>query len=84
MGESGIFTNVIVSAWSEHSKEKMSSSTKSSNFSGNNGSKEISSRKFGHKESQATARKVLNLAGNASYAIPPKSPPHMDDMHLHV
>ncbi|KAL3534463.1 hypothetical protein ACH5RR_002924 [Cinchona calisaya] len=80
--ESGIFTNVIVSAWSGQSKEKISSSIESNKFPRISGSKEISSRKFGYKESQATARKVLNFAENAASAIPPQSPPHMDDMRL--
>ncbi|XP_071909321.1 glycosyltransferase-like At2g41451 isoform X1 [Coffea arabica] len=82
--ESGIFTNVVVSAWSEDTKEKSLSSTKSNNSSGNIGTKGISSRRFGYKESQTTIRKVLNFAGNGSYAIPPQSPPNMDDMHLHT
>lgn len=82
--ESGVFTDVIVSAWSENVKEKSLSSTKNNYSSGNIGSKGISSRKFGYDESEATLRKVLNFAGNGSYAIPPKSPPHIDDVRLHM
>lgn len=45
----------------------------------------ISSRRVGHnRESQATARRFLQIADDVSFpsAIPPLSPPGLEDIHL--
>ncbi|PKI31604.1 hypothetical protein CRG98_047986, partial [Punica granatum] len=79
--ESGVFSSVIASAQTTLSKEKFLESVKPSNSSTMADSGEIHSRKIGKKkESQATARRILNYMNNSSHpsAIPPLSPP---DLH---
>ncbi|KAF8395760.1 hypothetical protein HHK36_019711 [Tetracentron sinense] len=83
--ESGVFSSVIASAQTALSKDKFLSSVESTNSSVTIGSKALSSRKIGGgRESQATARKVLETMDTASHAaaIPPLSPPGMDDLHM--
>ncbi|KAJ4969605.1 hypothetical protein NE237_002704 [Protea cynaroides] len=83
--ESGAFSAVIASAQTTLSKEKFLSSVESSNSTRSTGPKVISSRKFGSKvESQAMARKVLEIADTDSHreAVPPLSPPGMDDLDM--
>ncbi|KAK9291022.1 hypothetical protein L1049_009205 [Liquidambar formosana] len=80
--QSGVFSSVIVSAQATLSKEKFLSSVESSNSSKETRSEAISSRKIGNSgESQAIARKALEFTETASHAlaIPPLSPPSMDD-----
>ncbi|XP_042514535.1 glycosyltransferase-like At2g41451 [Macadamia integrifolia] len=79
--ESGVFRSVIASAQTTISKETFLSSVESSNSTRGTGSNLMSSRKFGRSgESQATARKVLDVADTDSHmeAVPPLSPPGMD------
>ncbi|XP_043723439.1 glycosyltransferase-like At2g41451 [Telopea speciosissima] len=83
--ESGVFSSVIASAQTTISKEKFLSSVESSNSTRGSGSKLMSSRKFGSSgESQATARKVLEITDTDSHmeAVPPLSPPGMDDIGM--
>ncbi|KAA8518080.1 hypothetical protein F0562_015554 [Nyssa sinensis] len=83
--ESGIFSSVIASVQTALSKDKFLSSTESSNTSRAIDSGGIYSRKIGKsKESQATARKVLEIAETDSFAIPPLSPPGLDDIHFEI
>lgn len=82
--ESGVFSSVIASA-PTMSKDKFLSSMGSTNSSRAVASQSLPSRKFGRsKESQATARKTLEIADTVSHiaAIPPLSPPGMDDEQL--
>ncbi|XP_010264117.1 PREDICTED: glycosyltransferase-like At2g41451 [Nelumbo nucifera] len=81
--ESGIFSSVIASAQTTLSKDKFLSSIESSNSSRVMESVAISSRKIsGGRESQATGRKVLETIDTAhTAAVPPLSPPEMDDFH---
>ncbi|RVW75189.1 Glycosyltransferase-like KOBITO 1 [Vitis vinifera] len=83
--ESGVFSSVIASAPTTLSKDKFLSTIGSTNSSRAVASESLPSRKFGRsKESQATARKALEIADAASHkaAVPPLSPPGMDDEHL--
>ncbi|KAJ4978880.1 hypothetical protein NE237_009660 [Protea cynaroides] len=83
--ESGVFSSVIASAKTTISKEMFLSSVESSNSTRGTGSKVMSLRKFGSSgESQATARNVLEITGTDSHpeAVPPWSPPGMDDIDL--
>ncbi|KAJ9685508.1 hypothetical protein PVL29_017521 [Vitis rotundifolia] len=83
--ESGVFSSVIASAPTTLSKDKFLSTIGSTNSSRAVASESLPSRKFGRsKESQATARKALEIADAASHkaAVPPLSPPGMDDKHL--
>ncbi|PSS33539.1 Glycosyltransferase-like KOBITO [Actinidia chinensis var. chinensis] len=81
--EFGIFSSAIAAAQTTLSKDKFLLSIESSNTSRAIESMGISSRKIGNiRESQATARKVLETAENDSHAIPPLSPPSMDNVHL--
>ncbi|KAF9595091.1 hypothetical protein IFM89_036980 [Coptis chinensis] len=84
--ESGVFSSVIMSAQTTLSKEKFLSSVESSNSSRTDKSNVLSMRKFGRSEdSQATARKALEIA-DASHviAVPPLSPPGMDELQVEV
>lgn len=75
--ESGVFSSVIASAQTTLSKETFLESIKTDNSSKSD-SGEISSRKIGNnKESQATARRILDYMNDAAHlpAIPPLSPP---------
>ncbi|KAF9597628.1 hypothetical protein IFM89_020107 [Coptis chinensis] len=83
--ESGMFSSVIVSAQMTLAK-KFLSSVESSNSGRTDESNVLSMRKFGRSEdSQATARKVLEIA-DASHviAVPPLSPPGMDELQVEV
>ncbi|THG14776.1 hypothetical protein TEA_027321 [Camellia sinensis var. sinensis] len=85
--ESGVLSSVITAAQETLSKDKFLSSVESSNTSrAAIDSRGISSRKIGiDRESQATARRVLEIAEtNVSHAMPPLSPPQMDDIHTHL
>ncbi|KAH9679693.1 hypothetical protein KPL71_026232 [Citrus sinensis] len=81
--ESGIYTSVIPSASTTHSKDKFLSPVESSNTTGESKSGVNSSRKIGGvSQSQATARRVLEFIDDANYtsAIPPESSPGPDDL----
>ncbi|XP_059458690.1 glycosyltransferase-like KOBITO 1 [Corylus avellana] len=83
--ESGVFSSVIASAPTTLSKEKFLSSIVSSNSSRAVASESLPSRKIGGRKGyQATLRKILDIESAASYeaAVPPLSPPGMDDDHL--
>ncbi|KAF7144755.1 hypothetical protein RHSIM_Rhsim04G0108000 [Rhododendron simsii] len=83
--ESGVFTSVVAAAHTNLSKDEFLSSIESSNTSRGIESRGISSRKIGNsRESQATARKVLETALTDSYAVPPLSPPSMKDIRLDI
>uniref|UniRef100_A0A5B7BEW0 Glycosyltransferase family 92 protein n=1 Tax=Davidia involucrata TaxID=16924 RepID=A0A5B7BEW0_DAVIN len=80
--ESGVFSSVIASGSTALSKDKFLASIESSNSSRAVASKSHPSRKIGKsRESQATARKALEIAAIATHeaAVPPLSPPGMDD-----
>ena len=67
------------------SKDNFLKSIESSNSSREIASGVISSRKIGNSgESQATARKVLEITEDDSHplAIPPLSPPGLHDFHI--
>ncbi|TYI98617.1 hypothetical protein E1A91_D01G227500v1 [Gossypium mustelinum] len=76
--ESGVFGSVLQSAQTL-SKDKFLSSVESSNFSSVD-------KQIGVKESQATARRILDINDNFSggSAIPPLSPPVPDDFHIGI
>ncbi|OVA12795.1 hypothetical protein BVC80_1023g5 [Macleaya cordata] len=82
--ESGVFRSVIESA-QKLSKDKFLSSIESRNSSRATSSETLSTRKIGNREeSKATVRKVLEVehTGYHAAAIPPLSPPGMDNVHL--
>jgi hypothetical protein len=83
--ESGVFSSVIASAPTTLSKENFLSSIVSSNSSRAVASESLPSRKIGGRKGyQATLRKILDIESAASYeaAVPPLSPPGMDDDRL--
>ncbi|KAL1813510.1 hypothetical protein ACET3Z_023575 [Daucus carota] len=81
--ESGIFTSVIESAQENPLKDTLLSSVESLNASRVDKSKMVSSRKMGkHIETQANTRNILAISDTDLPAIPPLSPPSMEDMHL--
>ncbi|XVE95864.1 hypothetical protein REPUB_Repub02eG0171000 [Reevesia pubescens] len=75
--ESGVFNSVVQSAQTTLLKD---TSVESSNSSKVDKPGIISSRKIDVKESQATARRILEITDKFSYdsAIPPLSPPVLD------
>lgn len=80
--ESGVFTSVIASANSNLAKDKFLSSIGSTNSTSTNDMVTVS-RKIGKTtESQATVRKLLVFADVAIHeaAVPPLSPPGIDDV----
>ncbi|GMN55453.1 hypothetical protein TIFTF001_024576 [Ficus carica] len=81
--ESGVFSSVIAEAeQASLSKEKFLSSVESSNSSRTTtSSRAFSSRKIGITDSQGTARRVLEFTDDSTHpsAIPPLSPPELDD-----
>ncbi|XP_042060959.1 glycosyltransferase-like KOBITO 1 [Salvia splendens] len=79
--ESGIFGSIIASAQGSLSKENFLSSIESSNSSRASASRLLGSRKIGRdRVSQSAARKALHrdISSDES-AIPPLSPPLMDE-----
>ncbi|XVF56227.1 hypothetical protein PTKIN_Ptkin06aG0101800 [Pterospermum kingtungense] len=84
--ESGVFSSVVQSAQMTVSKDKFLSSVVSSNSSRVDKPGITSSRKIGVKESQATARRMLEITNEFSYdpAIPPLSPPVLDDLDIGI
>lgn len=77
--ESGVFSSVISSAQGTLSKDKFLASIDSSNSSSAVASQSHPSRKIGrNQESQATARKTLEMTTFHEAAVPPLSPPIMD------
>ncbi|XP_050283489.1 glycosyltransferase-like KOBITO 1 [Quercus robur] len=83
--ESGVFSSVIASAPTTISKDKFLSSIVSSNSSRAAASESLPSRRIGRsREHQATARRVLEIESAAFYevAVPPLSPPGMNDDRL--
>lgn len=80
--ESGTFTSVIESALTNLPKDTSLSSIENLNTSRADESKVFSSRKMGkHTEIQANGRKILAMDTDFA-AIPPLSPPSVDDIHL--
>ncbi|GKV41653.1 hypothetical protein SLEP1_g49153 [Rubroshorea leprosula] len=85
--ESGVFVDVIQSAHETMSKDTLLSSVESNNSSKVDNSKIVSSRKIGNiEESQATARRILEITDKVfnDSAIPPLSPPGMDDSQIEI
>ncbi|GLT95887.1 hypothetical protein SLE2022_135440 [Rubroshorea leprosula] len=85
--ESGVFVDVIQSAHETMSKDTSLASVESSNSSKVDNSKIVSSRKIGNiEESQATARRILEITDKVfnDSAIPPLSPPGMDDSQIEI
>lgn len=83
--ESGVFSSVIASASTTLSKEKFLATIDSSNSSRATASISHPSRKISRSsESMATARKTLDVevAEFQELAVPPLSPPAMDDNQL--
>lgn len=83
--ESGIFSSIIASAPATLSKDKFLSSISGSNSSRAVASESLPARRIGRsREYQATIRKVLDIESAAYYetAVPPLSPPGIDDDHL--
>ncbi|KAF6160163.1 hypothetical protein GIB67_016599 [Kingdonia uniflora] len=83
--QSGVFSSVILSAQTTLSKDKFLSSVESSNSSKAISTEVQFARKIGKsRESQATVRKVLENVGMSSHpqAIPPLSPPAMNQFHM--
>ncbi|KAK8980628.1 hypothetical protein V6N11_072943 [Hibiscus sabdariffa] len=83
--ESGVFNSVVQSAQTILSRDKLLSSVESSNSSSIiDKHRIISSGNIGVKESQATARRILEINDKFSgdSAIPPLSPPVPDDLTL--
>ncbi|CAA3002807.1 glycosyltransferase-like KOBITO 1 [Olea europaea subsp. europaea] len=77
--ESGVFSSVISSAQGTLSKDKFLASIDSSNSSSAVASQSHPSRKIGgNRESQATARKTLEMTTFHEAAVPPLSPPIID------
>lgn len=92
MKESGVFTSAVVSA-KTLTKEKILSSMESlqnknssvvpSLRAGVSQSLSGSSSRSGRDgESQATARRILEIASVHKKAIPPTSPPGLSDLHM--
>ncbi|KAI5342067.1 hypothetical protein L3X38_009942 [Prunus dulcis] len=85
--ESGVFSSVIASAPTALSKEKFLLTIDSGNSSRATASQSLPSRKIGRiGESKATIRKALEVdaAEFEEAAVPPLSPPGMDDNHISV
>ncbi|KAG2683558.1 hypothetical protein I3760_10G035900 [Carya illinoinensis] len=84
--ESGVFSSIVTSAMQKSlSKDNFLKSIESSNSSGTITTGVLSSRKMGNRgDSQATARKVLEIQEEVSHtlAIPPLSPPGLHDFHV--
>ena len=90
--ESGVFSSAISSAQTRskgsllssfEAKTKNNYSTVISN-SGGSGSQSISESshtRTGGREIQTSARKILEVADNSVKAIPPLSPPGLDELH---
>ncbi|GFP92430.1 glycosyltransferase-like kobito 1 [Phtheirospermum japonicum] len=84
--ESGVFASVITSAQGSISKDKFLASIESSNSTRAAESVSLTSRKMGrNSESRSTARKTLEADTHNDIlhelAVPPLSPPLMDDDH---
>ncbi|GMJ02342.1 KOBITO, ABA INSENSITIVE 8, ELONGATION DEFECTIVE 1 [Hibiscus trionum] len=82
--ESGVFNSVVQSAQTILSQDKLSSVESSNSSSIIDKHRVFSDRKIGIKESQATARRILEINDKFSGdpAIPPLSPPVPDDLSL--
>ncbi|XP_057976789.1 glycosyltransferase-like KOBITO 1 [Malania oleifera] len=82
--ESGVFSSIIASASTALSKDKFLMSIDINNSSSAAASKSLPSRKFSKSRvSEAIARRVLEISDIASdkAAVPPLSPPGMDEVH---
>ncbi|CAI9102891.1 OLC1v1001258C1 [Oldenlandia corymbosa var. corymbosa] len=80
--EAGVFGSVIASAQASLTKDNFLASIESSNSTKADSSLSLSSRKVGRsKEYQATARRIFDAATSSYHeaAVPPLSPPKMDD-----
>lgn len=80
--ESGVFRSVIESAPTTLSRDKFLASIESSNSTRSSASQSLPSRKMGRSEvSHATARRVLEITASVlqEVAVPPLSPPGIDD-----
>lgn len=74
---------MIESALTNLPKDTFLSSIENLNTSRADESKVFSSRKMGkHTENQANGRKILAISDTDFAAIPPLSPPSMDDINL--
>ncbi|EXB93957.1 hypothetical protein L484_015502 [Morus notabilis] len=87
--DSGVFSSVIAAAeQASLSKEKFLSSVESSNFSRTTTSdRAFSSRRVGKIDSKATtARRVLEFTDDSTHpsAIPPRSPPELEDSYIAI
>ncbi|EOY17594.1 Elongation defective 1 protein / ELD1 protein isoform 3, partial [Theobroma cacao] len=83
--ESGVFSSIIATAPTTLSRDKFLASVDSSNSSRAVPSVSFASRKIGRsREHQASARKVLEIEASADHeaAVPPLSPPSMDNDDL--
>ncbi|KAK4378022.1 hypothetical protein RND71_004318 [Anisodus tanguticus] len=82
--EYGVFASVIASAHRDIIKEESLSSTGNRNSSRYAHITDTFPRKMGRiLEPQATRRKFLEFSETDRLAIPPESPPGMDDIHLY-
>ncbi|KAF5205028.1 Glycosyltransferase-like kobito [Thalictrum thalictroides] len=84
--ESGVFSSVVLSAQKTLSKDKFLTSVESSNSSRTVMPNVLSVRKFGRsKDSEATARRLFEIADTShAIAVPPLSPPVMDELQMEV
>lgn len=87
--DSGVFSSVITAAeQASISKEKFLSSVESSNFSRTTTSdRAFSSRRVGKIDFKATtARRVLEFTDDSIHpsAIPPRSPPELEDSYIAI
>ncbi|KAK4786828.1 hypothetical protein SAY86_010661 [Trapa natans] len=85
--ESGVFSSIITSAPLTLSKDKFLTSISNGTSSRAVASESLPSRKTGRRKGhQATARRTLQIKAGASnaVAVPPLSPPGVDDHILHV
>lgn len=81
MKESGVFVSVIASAHRKIIKEESFSSTGNRNASAFPHTTDTFPRKMGRiLEPQSTARKFLEFSETDHQAIPPESPPGMDEV----
>lgn len=82
--ESGIFSSTIVSAQPLSRAKVLASNDNTRNRTRANpsGLSVNSVEKAGSKDSQAFARKILEV-GATMEAVPPVSPPHLDELDQH-
>ncbi|PKA47284.1 hypothetical protein AXF42_Ash017229 [Apostasia shenzhenica] len=83
--ESGVFSAAIASSKSQ-SKQFSSSNSSIGHDSTNDGFNLHlnSGARTDNGDSKASSRKVLNLGSDKESAVPPLSPPRLEDLHLHI